>query len=87
MSNDIGIISHMEGKTPPLIGVNSMNTLTEMLLTAQQHVDSLIAKQCAAIDAGNVQLVDYLDDVILSAENTRDILATALKKETRKNRV
>ena len=64
-----------------------MNTLTEMLLTSQQHVDSLIAKQCAAIDDGNVKLVDYLDDVILSAENTRDVLAAALKKETRKNRV
>ena len=64
-----------------------MNTLPEMLMIAQQHVDALIAKQCAAIDAGNVKLVDYLDDVILSAENTRDVLAAALKKETRKNKV
>ena len=64
-----------------------MNQLTEMLLNAQQHVDSLIAKQCAAIDAGNVKLVDYLDDVILAAENTRNVLASALRKETRKSRV
>ena len=64
-----------------------MNTLAEMLLTAQQHVDTLISKQCAAIDAGNVKLVDYLDDVILSAENTRNVLASAMRKETRKNRV
>lgn len=64
-----------------------MDTLAEMLLTAQQHVETLIAKQCAAIDAGNVKLVDYLDDVILSAENTRDVLASALRKETRKNKL
>lgn len=64
-----------------------MSQLTEMLLTAQQHVETLVSKQCAAIDAGNVKLVDYLDDVILSAENTRDVLAAALRKETRKNRV